>query len=114
MFAKYLNESCYVASDKHSFFEYFPKYAFVSEIFPKIVRPVFAALSCNGLRLGLGKECRVIISVDTRLLEVICVIYLASPSPTLIQTARSDTILHALQSLNELGVSLFYISLNLI
>ena len=39
MFAKYLNESCYVASDKHFFFKYFPKNAFVSEIF-KILRPV--------------------------------------------------------------------------
>ena len=35
MFAKYFNESCFVASDKHFFFKYFPKNAFVKEIFPK-------------------------------------------------------------------------------
>ena len=36
MFAKYLNESCYVDSDKRFSLKYFPKNAFASEIFPKL------------------------------------------------------------------------------
>ena len=35
MFAKYLNESCFVDSDKHFILKYFFKNVFVSEIFPK-------------------------------------------------------------------------------
>ena len=46
---KYLKESCYVVSDKHFSFIYFPKDAIVRKNICKIIRPFWAALSVNGL-----------------------------------------------------------------
>ena len=48
-FAKYLNESCFVASDELFFLKCFPRYAFVGKNISKIVRLVLATLSVNGL-----------------------------------------------------------------
>ena len=49
-FTKYLKENCCLASDQHFSFKYFPKNASVWKVLSKIVRPVLATLSVNGLK----------------------------------------------------------------
>ena len=49
-FTKYLKESCRLTSLLHFSYNYFAKNAFVRKNISKIVRPVLAALSVNGLR----------------------------------------------------------------
>ena len=48
-FKKKLKESCCLSAGQHFSIKYFPKNAFRSKGFTKLVRPVLAALSVNGL-----------------------------------------------------------------
>ena len=48
-FAKYFKESCCLFSDQHFSFKCFKKKCFCKENISKIVRPLLAALSVNGL-----------------------------------------------------------------
>ena len=50
IFTRYLKESCWLCYKQHFSFKYFPKYAVGWKISSKIVRPLLAALSINGLR----------------------------------------------------------------
>ena len=52
-FTKYLMESCCLTSGQHSSFKYFLKNGFVRKNISKIVRPVLAGLSVNGLKQSL-------------------------------------------------------------
>ena len=51
--AKYFKESCCLSSDQHFSFKCFQKKCFCTENISKIVRPLLAALSVNGLRVNL-------------------------------------------------------------
>ena len=48
-FAKYFKESCCLSSDQHFSFKCFKKKCFCKENISKIVRPLLAAMSVNGL-----------------------------------------------------------------
>ena len=52
-FAKYFKESCCLSSDQHFSFKCFKKKCFSKENTSRIIRPLLAALSVNGLTLML-------------------------------------------------------------